>query len=103
MCSPLIGSDGGMRRHPRDGLPCTPVSLHLTPSSGLSISGHRAGPLGPVVALGVILTPTASDSALRLADALAAAEPVDHVLGDGLVEALPVLLGNEDSGEHGGM
>lgn len=55
------------------------------------------------MALGVILAPTAPDSAVRLADALAAAEPVDHVLGDGLVEALPVLLGNEDSGEHGGM
>lgn len=55
------------------------------------------------MALGVILAPTAPDSAMRLTDALAAAEPVDHILVDGLVEALPVLLGNEDSGEHGGM
>lgn len=55
------------------------------------------------MAIGVILTPTAPESALRLADALAAAEPVDHILGDCVVEALPVLLGNEDSGEHGGM
>lgn len=53
--------------------------------------------------LGVILAATAADPALRLADALAAAEPVDHVLGHSLVEALPVLLGDEDSGKHGGM
>jgi len=53
--------------------------------------------------LRVILAPTAPDSALRLTDALAAAEPVDYVLGDGVVEALPVLLRDEDSGEHGGM
>lgn len=51
----------------------------------------------------VVFAPTAPDPALWLADALAAAEPVDHVLGDGLVEALPVLLGNEDSGKHGVM
>lgn len=50
----------------------------------------------------MILAPTAADPALWLADALAAAESVDHVLGHGLVEALPVLLGNEDSGKHGG-
>lgn len=55
------------------------------------------------MAIGVILAPTAPDPAMWLADALTAAEPVDHVLGHGLVEALPVLLGNEDSGEHGGM
>lgn len=53
------------------------------------------------MAVGVILAPTATDSAMRLADALAAAESVDHILGDGVVEALPVLLGNEDSGQHG--
>lgn len=53
--------------------------------------------------IGVILAPTAPGPALRLTDALAAAEPVDHVLGHGLIEALPVLLGNEDSGKHGGM
>lgn len=51
----------------------------------------------------MILAPTAADPALWLSDALAAAESVDHVLGHGLVEALPVLLGNEDSGKHGGM
>ena len=55
------------------------------------------------MALGVILAPAATDPALRLADALTAAEPVDHVLGDSLIEALPVLLRNEDSGKHGGM
>lgn len=103
MCLPLIGSDGGMRRYPSDGLPRVPVSLSVTPSTRFSISGHRAGPFGPVTAIRVILAPTAPDPALRLADALAAAESVDHVLGHGLVEALPVLLGNEDSGKHGGM
>lgn len=103
MCSPLIGSDGGMRRYPRDGLPHASVSLCLTSASGFSISGHRAGPFGPVVPLGVILAATAPDPALRFTDALAATETVYHVLGHGLVEALPVLLGNEDSGEHGGM
>jgi len=51
----------------------------------------------------VILAPTAPDPGVRLADALAAAESVDHVLVHGHVEALPVLLGDEDSGEHGGM
>lgn len=51
----------------------------------------------------MVLAPTAPHSALRLADALAAAQPVDHVLGDGIVEALSVLLGDEDSGKHGGM
>lgn len=91
-----------MRRFPRDGLP--PVSLRLTPPSRFPpIPGHRAGPFGPVVALRVILAPTAPDSAMGFADTLAAAELVDHVLGDSLVEALPVLLGNEDSGKHGGM
>lgn len=50
----------------------------------------------------VILAPTAPDTTLRLADALAPVEPVDHVLGDGVVKALPVLFGNEDSGKHGG-
>lgn len=55
------------------------------------------------MALRVVFAPAATDPALWLADALAAAEPVDHVLGDGLVEALPVLLGNEDSGKHGSM
>lgn len=103
MCSPLIGSNGRMWRYPGDRLPA-PVSLRLTPPSGFSsISRYRAGPFGPVVPLRVILAPTAPDSALRLADALAAAEPVDHILGDGLVKALPVLLGNKDSGKHGGM
>lgn len=55
------------------------------------------------MAIGVVLAPTAPDPALRLADALAAAQSVDHVLGDGLVKALPVLLRDEDSGKHGGM
>lgn len=53
--------------------------------------------------IGVVFAPTSPDPALRLADALAAAEPVDHVLRHGLVEALPVLLGDEDSGKHRGM
>lgn len=53
------------------------------------------------MAIGVILAPAAANPAMRLADALAATEPIDHVLGDGIVEALPVLLGNEDSGQHG--
>lgn len=92
-----------MWRYSRDRL-SAPVSLWLTPPSRFSsISWHRAGPFGPVVPLGVVLAPTAPDPALRLTDALAATEPVDHVLGDGLVKALPVLLGNEDSGKHGGM
>lgn len=103
MGSPLIGSDGRMRRYPADRLPA-PVFLRVIPSSGFSsISGHRAGSFGPVVPLGVIFAPTAPDSALRLADALAATDPIDHVLGHGLVEALPVLLGDKDSGKHGGM
>lgn len=51
----------------------------------------------------MVLAAAAADPALRLADALAAAQPVDDVLGDGLVEALPVLLGDEDSGEHSSM
>lgn len=55
------------------------------------------------MALGVILAPTAPDPAMRFTDALAATEPVYHVLGHGLIETLPVLLGNEDSGEHDGM
>lgn len=92
-----------MRRYSRDRLPA-PVSLPITsPSRFSSISRHRAGPFGTVVPLGVVLAPTAPDSALRFTDALAAAEPVDHVLRHGLVKALPVLLGNEDSGKHGGM
>lgn len=102
-CSPLIGSNGGMWGYPRDRLPQTPFPLCLTPASSFSISWHWTGPFGAVVALGVILTATAADSALRLADALAAAEPVDHILGDGIVESLPVLLGNEDSGKHSRM
>lgn len=53
--------------------------------------------------IGVVFAPTSPDPALRLADAFAAAEPVDHVLRHGLVEALPVFLGNEDSGKHSGM
>lgn len=92
-----------MWRYSRDRLPA-PVPLPLTPPSRFSsISRHRAGPFGSVVPLGVVLAPTAPDAALRFADALAAAEPVDHILGDGLVEALPVLFGNEDPGKHGGM
>lgn len=90
--------------HPGDGLPRPPVLLRLAPPPGLpSIPGHGAGPLGPVAALGVVLAAAAAEPALRLADALAAAQPVDHVLGHGVVEALPVLLGDEDSGKHGGM
>lgn len=104
MCSPLIGSKRRVCRYPGHGLPYAPVFLCLTSPSRLSpIPRHRAGPFGPVAAVRVVLAPTAPDPALRLADALAAAEAVDHVLGDGLVEALPVLLGDEDSGEHGGM
>lgn len=44
--------------------------------------------------------PEPSPGASRLADALAAADPVDQVLRHGVVEALPVLLGDEDPGEH---
>ena len=51
----------------------------------------------------MIFAPTAPDPALRLADAFAAAESVDHILGHGFVEALPMLPGNENSGQHGGM
>lgn len=67
----------------RDGLPESPVSLSLTltPTPGLpSIPGHRAGSFGPGAPLGVILAPATADSALRLADALAAADPVDEIL-----------------------
>lgn len=102
--SPLIGSQGRMRRDPGDGLPHPPVLLRLTSPSGFpAIPRHGAGPLGPVAALGVVLAATAAEPALRLADALAAAQPVDHVLGHGIVEPLPVLLGDEDPGKHGGM
>lgn len=101
MRSPLVGADGGMHRHPRDGLPCT--SVCLTPDTCFSISGDRTGPLGAAVAIWVIFAATSPDPALRLADALAAAEPVDHVLGYCLVKALPMLLRNEYSGKHGGM
>lgn len=90
-----------MHRCPRDGLPSP--SVRLAPAPRFSISGNRAGPFGAAVAVRVILAPTSPDPALRLADALAAAEPVDHVLGHGLVEALPVLLRDEYSGKHGGM
>lgn len=99
--SPLMGADGGMHRRPRDRLAST--SVRLTPPPWLSISGNRAGSLGAAVAVGVIFAPTPPDPALRLADALAAAEPVDHVLGHRLIEALPVLLRDEYSGKHGGM
>lgn len=98
MCSPLMGADGGMHRYPRDRLPCTSVRL-----TWLSISGNRAGSFGAAVAIRVIFAPTSPDPALWLADALAAAEPVDHVLGYRLIEALPVLLRDEYSGKHGGM
>lgn len=101
MHSPLIGADGGMHRYPRDRLPCTSVSL--TPPTWFSISGNWTGSLGAAVAVWVIFAPTSPDPALRLADALAAAEPVDHVLGHRLIEALPVLLRNEYSGKHCGM
>lgn len=98
-----------MWRYPRAGLPYPPVPvpvplpLRLPSPAWFPISWHRAGPLGPVVPVRMILAPTPPDPSLRLADALAATEPVDHVLGHGLVETLPVLLGNEDSGKHGGM
>lgn len=98
---PLIGADGGMHRCPRDRLPCT--SVCLTPTTCFSISGNRTGPLGAAVAIWVIFAATSPDPALRLADALAAAEPVYYVLGYCLVEALPVLLRNEYSSKHGGM
>lgn len=101
MCSPLMGADGGMHRDPRDRLPCT--SVRLAPPPLLSISGNRAGSFGAAVAIWVIFAPTSPDPALWLADALAAAEPVDHVLGYRLIEALPVLLRDEYSGKHGGM
>ena len=52
------------------------------------------------MAVGVILAAAAAQASLRLADALAAAHALDEVLGDSLVEALPVLLGDEDPGEH---
>lgn len=93
--SPLIGSDGRVWGNPRDRLPHAPVPLRFS-----SVSGHGAGSFGPVVSLRVVLAATASHSALRLADALAAAQAVDDVLGDGLVEALPVLLRDKDSGKH---
>lgn len=51
----------------------------------------------------MIFTPTSPDLALWLADALAAAETVDHVLRYHIIEALPVLLRDEYSGKHGGM
>lgn len=101
MCSPLMGADGGMHGHPRHRLPCP--SVRLTPPPLLSISGNRAGSFGAAVAIRVIFAPTSPDPALRLADALAAAEPVDHVLGYRLIEALPVLLRDEYSGKHGDM
>lgn len=101
MCSPLVGADGGVHRHPRHRLPCTSVRLPSPP--WFSISGNRAGPFGAAVAIRVIFAPASPDPALRLADALAAAEPVDHVLGHRLIEALPVLLRNEYSGKHGVM
>lgn len=101
MCSPLMGADGGKHRDPRDRLACT--SVRLTPPPLLSISGHRAGSFRAAVAIRVIFTPTSPDPALWLADALAAAEPVDHILGYRLIEALPVLLRDEYSSKHGGM
>lgn len=101
VCSPLMGANGGMHRYPWDRLPCT--SVRFTPSPFLSISGNRAGSLGAAVAIRVIFAPTSPDPALWLADALAAAEPVDHVLGHRLIEALPVLLRDEYSGKHGDM
>lgn len=104
MFSPLVRSDGRMSRYPSNGLPMAPVPFCIPPPSRFpSIPGHRTGPFGPVVTVRVILTPAASESTVWLADALAAAQSVDHVLRDGFVKTLPVLLGNEDSGEHHGI
>lgn len=55
------------------------------------------------MAVRVVLAAATSQTALRarLADALTATDPLDQALGNGLVEPLPVLLGDEDPGEHG--
>lgn len=96
-----MGADGGVHGYSRDRLPCT--SVRIAPPPLLSISGNRAGSFGAAAAIRVIFAPAPPDSALRLADALAAAEPVDHILGHRLIEALPVLLGDKYSGKHGVM
>lgn len=49
----------------------------------------------------VVLTSASPKPVLGLAQALATAHAVDETLRNGLVEALPMLLGNEDPGKHG--
>lgn len=49
----------------------------------------------------VVLTSAPAQSVLGLTQTLATAHAVDETLRNGLVEALPMLLGNEDPGKHG--
>ena len=65
-------------------------------------AGHRAGTRGHQQALRVVF---ATAAAKAVAAGVAEAPSLDaahQTLGHHVVEALPVLLGNEDPGEHSG-
>ncbi len=65
------------------------------------ISGHRTGPFRALRTLMVVLTSASAEPVLGITQALATAHAVDETLRNGLVKALPMLLGNEDPGKHG--
>lgn len=65
------------------------------------ISGHRTGPFRALRTLMVVLTSASAEPVLGLTQALATAHAVEETLRNGLVKALPMLLGNEDPSKHG--
>lgn len=65
------------------------------------ISGHGTGPFRALRALVMVLTSAPAEPVLGFAQALATAHAVEETLRDGLIKALPMLLGNEDPGKHG--
>lgn len=62
---------------------------------------HRAGTSGHQQALRVVLAAAAAQAVVPVFAEASAAETAHQALGDHLIEALPVLLGDKDPEEHG--
>lgn len=64
---------------------------------------HWTGPGGDQETFGVVLTPTAAKVVAAGVTEAPSFEPAHQALGNHLIKTLPVLLGNEDPGEHCGI
>ncbi len=95
---PLVGSSDIVAGNRGGALPKATLRLGRVIAG---LSGHRTGPFRALRTLVVVLTSASAEPVLGLTQALATAHAVEETQRNGIVKALPMLLGNEDPGKHG--